>query len=64
VAGSPADGAGIAAGDIIREVNRQAVSSQKQLVQMLKALRAGDDLLLLIERHDYAIYVAMKIPEK
>jgi serine protease Do len=62
--GSPADGAGINEGDVIREVNRQGIGNVKQFVQQLRSLKPGDDLLLLVERRDYAIYVAMKIPEK
>ena len=62
--GSSAEAAGISPGDIIREVNRRGVRDQKELQRLLKALKPGDDLLILIERQDYAIYVAMKIPEK
>ncbi len=62
--GSPAEAAGISAGDIIREVNRREVRDQKEFQRLVKALKPGDDLLILIKRQDYAIYVAMKIPEK
>ncbi len=62
--GSPAEAAGISPGDIIHEVNHIRVSNQKDFQRLLKALKPGDDLLLLIKRHDYTIFVAMKIPEK
>lgn len=62
--GSPAEGAGIAPGDIIREVNRRAVKNKRILRKALAALSPGDELLLKIERNDYPIYMVMKIPRK
>ncbi len=60
--GSPAEGAGLLPGDVIREVNRQQVNETKGFNTLVNRLKPGEDLLLLLERHDYAIYVAMKIP--
>lgn len=60
--GGPAESAGIQAGDIIREVNRKAVDNKNEFKRIVKSLKPGNDLLLLVERRDYAIYVAMKIP--
>lgn len=62
--GSPAEGAGIQPGDIIREINRLQVKSRGVADKALKALRPGDELLLKIERQDYPIYMVMKVPEK
>ncbi len=62
--GSPAEAAGISPGDIIREVNRRRVRNQEEFQRLVKALKPGDDLLILIKRQDYTIFVAMKIPEK
>jgi serine protease Do len=59
---SPADGSGLAAGDIIREMNRQRVHTAEDYKKLIKSLKSGTDLLVLIEREGSAIYVAMKIP--
>ncbi len=60
--GSPADGAGLQAGDIIRELNRRRIHNQEEYQQTLRSLKPDADLLLLIERNGYVIYVAMKVP--
>ncbi len=60
--GSPAEGAGLLPGDAIREVNRQQVNNAKTFNTLVDRLKPSDDLLILLERHDYTIYVAMKIP--
>jgi len=62
--GSPAHGAGLQPGDVIRELNRQRVRNQADYKRSLQALQPGADLLVLLERNGYAIYVAMKIPER
>jgi serine protease Do len=62
--GSPAEGAGIQPGDIIREVNRLQVKNRSVVDRILKSLKPGDELLLKIERDDYPIYMVMKVPEK
>jgi serine protease Do len=62
--GSPAEGAGIQPGDIIREVNRLQVKNRSVVDRILKSLKPGDELLLKIEREDYPIYMVMKVPEK
>jgi serine protease Do len=60
--GSAADGAGLAPGDIIRELNRQRIKTVDEYKKFMKSLKPGADLLVLIEREGSAIYVAMKIP--
>jgi serine protease Do len=59
---SPADGSGLAAGDIIREMNRLRIRTAEDYKKIVKSLKSGADLLVLIEREGSAIYVAMKIP--
>jgi serine protease Do len=44
---SPADDAGIAAGDVILEVNRQPVTSAQQFVNQVHAAGSGDLLMLV-----------------
>ena len=62
--GSPAEGAGIVPGDIVREINQKKVSNHKTFLKLLKNLKPGDLLLLRVERRNYSIYMVMKIPEK
>lgn len=62
--GSPAEGAGIQPGDIIREINRLQVKNRPAAEKVLRNLRPGDELLLKIEREDYPIYMVMRVPEK
>jgi len=62
--GSPAEGAGIRPGDIVREINQEKVHNKKTFQRLLRNLKPGDELLLRIERRDYPIYMVMKIPEK
>ncbi len=45
---SPAEDAGLAPGDVILEVNRQAVPSAEQFVSTVRANSAGKDLLLTV----------------
>ncbi len=52
--GSPADEAGLQPGDIIRQVDRQAVTSARSGEQALA--KAGDRVLLLIQRGPYVGY--------
>lgn len=61
--GSPAADAGLQPGDIIRELNRKRVRNQADYNRILRELQPGADLLILIERSGYAIYIAMKIPQ-
>jgi serine protease Do len=46
--GSPADDAGLAAGDVIEEVNRKPVQSAEQFADTMRATPAGKDVLLLV----------------
>ena len=59
--GSQAEGAGICQGDIIRQVNHKNISNQREFLDVLNKLQVGQDLLLKVERHNYVIYVAMKV---
>ena len=46
--GSPADDAGLAAGDVITEIDRHPVQDADSLVNQLHSVPAGKDILLLI----------------
>ena len=54
--GSPADDAGLAAGDVVLEVNRHSVDSAQQFVSAVHANPAGKDLLLLVWSKGNASY--------
>ncbi|HEU5342131.1 trypsin-like peptidase domain-containing protein [Edaphobacter sp.] len=54
--GSPAEDAGLQAGDVIMEVNRHAVSSAEACVNSVHASPAGKDLLLLVWSQGNASY--------
>ena len=53
---SPAEDAGLAAGDVILEVNRKPVSSAENFVSSVHANPAGKDLLLLVWSKGNASY--------
>jgi serine protease Do len=62
--GSPADAAGLQPGDIITEVNRQAVKNLNDYRQALKTVKTGENLLLLVQRGGGAFYVVLTPPSK
>jgi serine protease Do len=59
--GSPAAEAGLRPGDVIVEVNRQAVKSPEDLRRAMEATQPGASLLLLIQREGTASYLTVKV---
>ena len=57
--GSPAAEAGLMAGDIIKEVDRQPVRNVAEFRSQL-AKRGKDPLLLLVSREGHTVFVAVK----
>ena len=57
--GSPAERAGLQRGDVIREVNRQPVRSVQELRDALSKATNQDALLLLVQRDQGSVFVAM-----
>ena len=53
---------GLRAGDIILEVNQEAIQSVKQLGREMSQFNSGDRVLLLIESRRAASYVVLHIP--
>jgi len=53
---SPADDAGLSAGDVILEVNRHTVESADNFVNQVHSVPAGKDILLLVWSHGGASY--------
>jgi len=62
--GSPAADAGLARGDVILEVNRQAIKSAAELQNITDNAKAGANLLFLVRRSGNNLFVAMNVPEK
>jgi serine protease Do len=60
--GSPAEDAGLQAGDVILEVNRKAVKSVEAFMEAVREGKEGASLLFLVRRGDATIFLALKRP--
>ena len=58
--GSSADQAGLASGDVIREVNQRPVNTVKDFEQSVRQSKRGDRLMLLVQRGDSTVFFALK----
>ncbi|MEK7300881.1 MAG: PDZ domain-containing protein, partial [Nitrospirota bacterium] len=58
---SGAEKAGLMTGDIIREINRQPVKSVKEFEKASSAIKKGDHVLILINRHGNALFLTAKV---
>jgi serine protease Do len=58
---SGAEKAGLAAGDVIREINRQPVKSVKDFEKVSSSVKKGDNVLILINRRGAALYLSAKV---
>lgn len=58
--GSAAEDAGLRRGDVIAEVNRQAVSDVESYRKALKDAEGGKSVLLLVRRGDNTVFLALK----
>jgi S1-C subfamily serine protease len=56
--GSPAEGAGIQTGDLIREVNRARIRGVPDFERAVRALKPGDRVTILLQRSGQALFVA------
>jgi serine protease Do len=59
--GSAADEAGLTAGDIILQANRQAVNTPQQFQQAITGVEKTGQVLLLIHRGDYSHFVVVPL---
>jgi S1-C subfamily serine protease len=59
--GSPASTVGLAAGDVIVEVDRQPVQSAADLKQVVDKHRGGPPILLLVHRNGESVFVAVSV---
>jgi serine protease Do len=57
---SQADRAGLARGDVIREINRQPLKSVKDYEKIVSGLKKDQDALLLINRRGSSLFVTVK----
>jgi len=57
--GSPADGAEIRAGDVIREVDRKPITSPKAFEKAVGERRDAKPLLLLVQRGDSTLFITI-----
>jgi serine protease Do len=60
--GSAAEQAGIRAGDIVKEMNRFSVRNLNDFRTIVRQLKSGASVLLLIKRAGNTFYVAMSVP--
>jgi S1-C subfamily serine protease len=58
--GSPADAAGLERGDVIRAINRQPIRKLGDFEAAARGLRAGDVVLLHVQRGEIALYVTLQ----
>ncbi len=61
--GSPAYDAGLKRGDIIREVRNQKIGDIKDFQKGLSGVKAGDTVLLLVEREGRSFFATIKTAE-
>jgi serine protease Do len=59
--GEPATAADLAVGDVIRAVNGQPIEDSQKLRQILAGLKAGDAVVLEVERQSVLQYVAFEM---
>ena len=57
---SQADRAGLAQGDVIREINRQPVKSIKDYEKIVSGLKKDQDALLLVNRRGSSLFITVK----
>ena len=61
--GSPAEDAGLQRGDLIQEVNRQAVLNVRDFDRAIRAFKSGDVVALLVRRGPTTLFAGIKMPD-
>jgi serine protease Do len=59
--GSPAESAGVQAGDVVREVNRQRVRGVSDFERVIRGLKGGERVMLLLQRGNSSLFVAFTL---
>jgi membrane-associated protease RseP (regulator of RpoE activity) len=62
--GSPAEGAGIQAGDVILELEHARVAGPEELGRLSKLLKAGDSALVRLQHDGKSAYLSVPLPEQ
>jgi serine protease Do len=60
---SPAESAGLRKGDLIKEIDKQAVTSSKELATAMNDIAPGTDVLLRVLRDGRAFFVILRTAE-
>ena len=60
--GSPADEAGVKAGDVVKQVNQVDVKDVSEFNKALGHLKSGDSVALLLQRGNTSFFVGIDIP--
>jgi serine protease Do len=58
---SSAEKAGLMAGDVIREINRQPVKSVKDFEKVSSAVKKGENVLILINRRGASLFLSARV---
>jgi len=58
--GAPADEAGLRRGDVINEINRQHIANLNDFNRIIARIKAGDNVLLLVNRGGRKFYSAIE----
>jgi len=58
--GSPAEEAGLRAGDVIAEINRKSIAGLRDYSKIAGTLGAKDPALVLVLRNSRSIYLTIK----
>lgn len=60
--GSVAESAGLAQGDLIKQVNRTEIRTASELADRLSSLKSGETAALLVRRGPNTLFVALEMP--
>jgi len=63
VPGSPAENAGLRAGDVIVQVNRKSVKDLENAKEMIEKAKDQQSILLLVERGENTLFAAIAVPK-
>ena len=64
ITGAAARRAALAPGDVILMVGRKAVKSVAEFNAVVKGVKPGDSVMLLVRREDATSFIAVPIPKK
>jgi serine protease Do len=59
--GSPAEEAGLKAGDIVVEIDREKITDLSQFNKKVRGYKTGDTILLLVKRSGSSLFLTMKV---